>query len=250
MNFFKKGKNDYNKYDTILSDEEILRYALMIDEFKIGKIDFKNLESKMQSIGVVIKPKYKDPSNLKLVERAKEMKERIEHNKPNYSDIECFLMDIADKKVDFRLDYKAIKLLADSGKKNYIDHFIGLLDYAIRHTPDSKKKQELIAEQNHYSLLLGSLEREEVKNSFVGGIYKCDRLYHLVVSEKITEDGRKMVYCFTNTDEKRLFVDIDCSLVTPNDSWQFLTRISDEQLKRELERFNPIWFDDSSKYLK
>ena len=150
MNFFKRNvfndsnsiPSDYKRYNLALNDDEILKCALLINEYKKGAIDFSELKKKFQSIGVVMKPRLIDFSTKKMtVEQGKVIKERLNNENYIYKDINGFLLDIGDKKVIFYMDYKAIEVLANAGLPEYIKSLIGILDWEIKNMPNGEEKE-------------------------------------------------------------------------------------------------------------
>ena len=152
MSFFNKKDlnnsnnipSDYERYNIVLNDDEILKCALLINEYKKGDINFSELKKKFQSIGIVMKPRLIDFSTKKMtVEQGKVVKERLDNENYIYNDINGFLLDIGDKKVIFYMDYKAIEVLANAGLPEYIKSLIGILEWEIKNMPNGEKKELL-----------------------------------------------------------------------------------------------------------
>lgn len=73
-----KNNEKHVRYEDALTDNEILLFAQMIDKFKNGDINYKELENMFLSNGVTIKPTLVDFSKtIMSIDKANIIKERI-----------------------------------------------------------------------------------------------------------------------------------------------------------------------------
>ena len=115
------GKEKYIRYDEALTDNEILTYSQIINQFRNGEIDFSDLKKIFLSYGVDINPVAKDISNkFMTISEANSIKKRISEQKYLYNDINYFILNSNNfKNIVFVIDYKAIELLANHGIPEY-----------------------------------------------------------------------------------------------------------------------------------
>ena len=101
----------YVRYEEALTDNEILLYAQIINQFKKGEIDFQTLKSLFLNNGVNIEPVPNDFSKkMMTISEADVIKKRISEQKYLYSDINYFILNSNEfKNVVFHMDYKAIE---------------------------------------------------------------------------------------------------------------------------------------------
>ncbi|MBQ6323759.1 MAG: hypothetical protein IJI22_02885 [Bacilli bacterium] len=135
-------KERYIKYDEALTDNEILLFSQIINQFKDGEIDFPTLRSLFLNNDVMIQPILRDFSKKKMtISEAEVIKKRISEQQYRYSDIDCFILNSSDfKNVLFRMGYKAIELLANSGNSKYQEAMISILMTQLRNSYDKDEK--------------------------------------------------------------------------------------------------------------
>ena len=73
-------------------------------------------------------------------------------------------------------------------------------------------------------------------NITIGGIYNFGEVYHLVLFEREASD-RKMVECSVGKDIDGLLDVTNYGIETPNENWEFVKRITDEEYKQALNNF-------------
>ena len=162
----KKDRN-YIGYDKALTDNEILLYSQMVDRFKNGEIDFANLKSMFLDYGIKIEAIPKDYSKkMMTVIEANTIKKRILDEKFLYSDINYFILNSSKfKNVVFRIDYKAIEILANYGIPEYQNMMISILMMQLKHSYD--KDEYLSVERNKWKRRINELKLELSKKDSV-----------------------------------------------------------------------------------
>ena len=140
----------YVRYEEALTDNEILLYAQMINRFKKNEIDFQSLKSLFLNDGVNIEGVPNDFSKkMMTISEANDLKGRISEQKYLYSDIDYFILNSNEfKDIIFRMDYKAIELLANSGDSEYQKTMISILMTQLEHSYDGNK--ELAAKRSQW----------------------------------------------------------------------------------------------------
>ncbi len=119
----------YERYDKVLNISEIIEYALMIDKFEEGSIDFKRLQALFlnNNVSLTVEP-YKISETVNK-EKRKEIKERYINGNYLPSDI---LNYIINGHIIFNIDYKVIELLANAGVVKYQTLFLSILKSQLR----------------------------------------------------------------------------------------------------------------------
>lgn len=127
-------KINYVSYEDALTDNEILLYSQIVDQFKNGEIDFTILKSLFLNCGVTIEVKIKDFSkSIRRISKANTIKQRVLEENYLYNDIDYFILNSDEfKNVVFRIDYKAIEVLANFGIPEYQKKMISILMTQIR----------------------------------------------------------------------------------------------------------------------
>lgn len=113
--------NEYVSYETVLTDDEILYFSHLIDQFKRKQINYKKLEEILAKQGITIEPILVDLSqkSLTLNDYAR-IKRRIDSKDYTFDDISKYVISSDRyKNVLFSLGYKAIELLAKDGVPEY-----------------------------------------------------------------------------------------------------------------------------------
>ena len=134
--------NKYVRYDAALTDKEILSYALIIDRFKRGEINYKELEKLFGGLGLAVEPVLYDYTKRMIsIREANIIEER--HLSKNYlpADIRGYILNSYDRSiidVMFMMDRKVIEVLADYGMSEYQLELINILRTQIRFTPHNK----------------------------------------------------------------------------------------------------------------
>ena len=155
----------YVRYEDVLTDNEILLYAQIINRFEKGEIDFQTLKSLFLNNGVNIEPVLNDFSKkMMTISEADVIKERISEQKYLYSDINYFILNSNEfKNVVFRMDYKVIELLANYGFPDYQKTMISILTTQLKNSFD--KDEKIAAERSKWRIrideLNSSLSKEE-----------------------------------------------------------------------------------------
>lgn len=129
-----KKNNKYIRYDQALTDNEILTYSQAINEFKNGRIDFTSLKNIFLNYGITIEPVLEDFSRTMMtVNEANIIKKRISEQNYIYSDVDYFILNGHEfANVVFRLDYKAIEILANYGIPEYQETLISILKTQLK----------------------------------------------------------------------------------------------------------------------
>lgn len=149
---------NYVRYDEALTDNEILIYAQIINQFKSGEIDFQTLKSLFLNNGVNIEPVTIDfTKKMMTISAADAIKKRISEQKYLYSDINYFILNSNEfKNVVFYMDYKAIELLANYGVPEYQEIMISILTTQLSHSYD--KDEKLAAERAKWRRRIAELK--------------------------------------------------------------------------------------------
>ena len=163
----KKNIN-YINYAKALTDNEILLYSQLINNFKNGEIDFNNLRIMFLDYGVTIEPILNDFSKSK---RASDTTlKRIKEQNYHYNDINYFILNSDKfKNVVFCIDYKAIELLANHGVPEYQEIMISILMTQLRYSYD--KDETLAAERRKWLRRIDELKLQLSKSN------SCDKCH-------------------------------------------------------------------------
>ena len=137
----KKDK-EYIGYEEALTDNEILLFSKIILEFKNGGIDLESLKNIFLNKGITVEPIYYDICRRMItVMDANNIKKRILEGKSMYNDIDYFILNSNDfNNVVFRLDYKAIEVLANYGIPEFQNTLISILKWQLVHSCDKDKE--------------------------------------------------------------------------------------------------------------
>lgn len=156
-------KTHFTRYENILTDKEILEYALLINNFKHERINFSNLRNifwAQHKINLQIMPI--DISHRKLLPK-EEITRRINENY-NYNDIKAYVLSSDEfQNVVFYMDRKAIELLANAGIPEYQKELASILMLELRLTSD--KDQKTAAERRQRQKRIIELEEQLSKEN-------------------------------------------------------------------------------------
>lgn len=160
----KKNIN-YIGYEKALTDNEILMYAQMIVQFKNGEIDFMDLKSMFLNYGITIEA---IPNNFSkktmTVNEANNIKKRILEQNYLYEDINYFILNSTEfKNIVFRIDYKAIEVLANNGIPEYQEIMISILMTQLKYSSD--KDECLAAQRSKWKRRIDELKSQLSKNA-------------------------------------------------------------------------------------
>lgn len=157
------------RYEYALTDNEILTYSQIIDKFKKGEITFQNVTEMFASYDITIEPVLRDFSKQKMtVSDANMMKDRLANKQYLYSDINYFLLNSEKfKNIAFRIDYKAVELLANLGIPEYQTSMVNILmtEMRLSHPTDPKSLAEQNKKQRRIEELKLELSKTEDMNS-------------------------------------------------------------------------------------
>jgi len=168
-----KKEKKYIWYSDALTDNEILQYALIINQFKNNEIDFQTLKELFWNKRIKIIPSLVYPSTKKklTISQLEELKKRFLERKYLYSDINYFILNsnkFKFKNVIFHMDYKVIELLANYGLPEYQEAMISILMNKLKHSFDKDKDFEIIAQRAKWKRRIAELKlalsKEEVTN--------------------------------------------------------------------------------------
>ena len=162
----KKDNKDYVLYPSALTDKQILEFALILDQFQEKEIDFPTMIKLYQDLGVSVEPVFTDYEkhtiNRNQLEAIRERRARQEYT---YEDLSHLSMEVNHiKNVIFRIDHKAIRVLAAAGYTKYQKILLGILQSQIR--LDNGHSYEAYAErmkwiQEAKELTIAIKEKEE-----------------------------------------------------------------------------------------
>lgn len=162
-----KKNTNYIGYEKALTDNEILLYSQIIAQFKNGEIDFTNLKSIFLNYGITIEAIPNDFSKrMMTITEADTIKKRISEKNYLYGDINYFVLNSSEfKNVVFRIDYKAIEVLANYGMPEYQEIMISILMTQLKHSYD--KDENLTAERSKWKRRIDELKSQlSKKDSF------------------------------------------------------------------------------------
>ena len=162
-----KKNTNYIGYEKALTDNEILLYSQIIAQFKNGEIDFTNLKSIFLNYGITIEAIPNDFSKrMMTITEADTIKKRISEKNYLYGDINYFVLNSSEfKNVVFRIDYKAIEVLANYGMPEYQEIMISILMTQLKHSYD--KDENLTVERSKWKRRIDELKSQlSKKDSF------------------------------------------------------------------------------------
>lgn len=153
-----ESNNFYTRYDEILTDKEIYNYALIVDEFMRGQITYKELKEKFSNeYGIEVRADYAFPTDMRI-EELNNYIDRTNSENPSYNDISYFIISGENfKNVQFRIDYKAIEVLANNHIRYYMEAYKSILETQVRHSFD---KRMLRAKRNMWRRRIAELQKE------------------------------------------------------------------------------------------
>ena len=159
-----KKDNKYIRYDVALTDNEILLYSQIIDQFKKNEIDFQTLRNIFFINGINIEPIPRNFSKKMLtISEASVINKRISEQKYLYNDIDYFILNSNEfKNIIFCIDYKAIELLANYGIPEYQETMILILTSQLIHSYD--KDEQLAAKRSKWERRIAELKLSLSKN--------------------------------------------------------------------------------------
>lgn len=155
---------NYIRYEKALTDNEILLYSQIITQFKNGEINFKNLKNIFLNNGITIEAIPIDFSNkMMTIAEANTIKKRISEENYLYDDIDYFVLNSSEfKNIVFRIDYKAIEVLANFGMPEYQKTMISLLMTQLNHSNDND--ENLTVKRNKWKRRINELKLQLTKN--------------------------------------------------------------------------------------
>ena len=153
-----KKNTNYIGYEKALTDNEILMCSQIINQFKNGEIDFTNLKSIFLNYGITIEVILNDFSKkMMTITEADIIKKRISEKNYLYEDINYFILNSTEfKNIVFRIDYKAIEILANYGIPEYQETMISILMKQLEHSYD--KDENIAAERNKWKRRINELK--------------------------------------------------------------------------------------------
>lgn len=159
-----KKEANYFRYEDALTDNEILLYAQIINQFKNGEIDFTNLKNEFLKYGVTIEVELHDFSKkMMTIEQADIFRKRISEQNYFYHDVHHFILNSNEfKNVIFYMDYKAIEILANHGIPEYQQTMISILTTQLRHSYD--KDETLAVKRNKWRRQINELKSQLSKD--------------------------------------------------------------------------------------
>ena len=186
-----KSNNFYTRYDEILTDKEIYNYALIVDEFMKGQISYKELKEKFSNeFGIEVNA---DADYSRAKGEFNDYCNRVSRENYDYNDIVYFILSGKDfKNVLFRLDYKAIEVLANNNIRYYMEVYKVILETQIRHSYD--KNEKLKVKRNMWKRRVAELQKElsidtdKLTNSVKEAV-KSDNVNTDLMSVYIDEQG-------------------------------------------------------------
>lgn len=189
-----ESNNFYTRYDEILTDKEIYNYALIVDEFMKGQITYKELQEKFsKEYGIEVNADATIRTIMTL-EEFNDFCNRKSREDYEYNDISCFILSGKDfRNVLFRLDYKAIEVLANNNVRYYMEVYKAILETQIRHSYD--KNEKLKAKRNMWKRRVAELQKElsidtdKLTNSVKEAV-KSDNVNTDLMSVYIDEQGK------------------------------------------------------------
>jgi len=162
----RNNKNEntyYIGYEEILTDNEILTYAHIIDRFKNDEINFDELKEQFLNHDIIIEPILYDYSTTKMTTaQAEIIEKRLSKQNYIYDDISKFILNSNEfKNIVFCLDYKAIEILANSGMPEYQNIMINILKTQLKYSSySSSTDKKLNLERRKWKKRISELESQ------------------------------------------------------------------------------------------
>lgn len=156
-------------YQDALTDNEMLLYSLIINKFKNGEIDFKNLKNEFLNYGITIEVMIADFSKkMMTLAEAASLKKRISEENYLYNDIKYYVLNAPEfENVVFRMDYKAIEALANHGIPEYKEAMICILKTQLKYS--FNKDENWVIQRNKMKRKINELKLELSKNDIING---------------------------------------------------------------------------------
>lgn len=247
-------------YYDVLPKKIIIELGLIIKDFDNGKSSYEELVLRMKNKGFDVTPVLTDFSKTMMtVNKAKEIQERRDMKHFISNDIRYFVInskEYSNVSISVKHDYKMIETLAYYGDMDCQKMLVNILKYQLKIVGDyskDEKKQILInnwKNQIKYfeeQILLKSeqstIRKKDKKEDFVmenilaGNVYNYGNVFHLVLLSEDTTSKRKMYWCSMNRNKDDLVKVTDFCFVTPNEEWQYVETISNEQYTQALSNF-------------
>ncbi|MBQ4262642.1 MAG: hypothetical protein IJB83_00155 [Bacilli bacterium] len=156
---------NYVRYEKALTDNEILLYSQIINQFKNRELDFTNLKNMFLNYGITIEavPFHFSEKMMTVIE-ADAINKRISEQNYQYGDINYFILNSDEfKNIIFCMDYKAIEVLANYGISEYQETMISILTTQLNQSYD--KDDNLAAERNKWKRRIEELKSQLSKNN-------------------------------------------------------------------------------------
>lgn len=104
------------------------------------------------------------------VTEANTISNRISEQNYLYDDINCFILNSSEfKNIVFRIDYKAIEVLANHGVPEYQEAMISILMTQLKHSYD--KDENLVIERSKWRRRINELKSQLSKDETVNNFY-------------------------------------------------------------------------------
>lgn len=130
-----------------------------------------NLKSLFLNHGITIEAIPIDFSKKMItVTEANTISNRISEQNYLYDDINCFILNSSEfKNIVFRIDYKAIEVLANHGVPEYQEAMISILMTQLKHSYD--KDENLVIERSKWRRRINELKSQLSKDETVNNFY-------------------------------------------------------------------------------
>ena len=162
-------QKEYIKYDKALTDNEILTFAQIVDQFKNRDIDYRTLKSMFLNNGVNVDPILRERQMMTISEAAA-LDEKKSNDSYEYDDISQFVLNGKGfENVAFCIDSKAIEVLANNGYPEYQSSLISMLSTQLRYSYD--KDEDWKIERAKWKRRIVELETELSKTNQIGRIF-------------------------------------------------------------------------------
>jgi len=151
------------RYEYALTDNEILTYSQILDKFKKGIITYFELSETLANYGITIEPVVRDISKQKMtVSKANTMNDRLAKKEYIYSDIDYYILNSKEfNNVAFRIDRKAIEILANAGIPEYQTSLMSLLVTELKYLNVTDAKS--LAQRNKHKRRIDELKLQLAK---------------------------------------------------------------------------------------
>lgn len=150
-------KKDCINYTYVLTDNEILTYALLIDKFEEKEIDYKTLKNMFLEYNVNLDVVTKDYSASQLP--LEEINRRQQEENYTSGDITSYILNSEEyKNVDFKIDYTAMEILANANVEKYQTILIDILKFQLMNSHDTN--EILAAERRKWKKRINELESQ------------------------------------------------------------------------------------------